>query len=114
MNNVFYPGGQPYAPPHELTEEELEEVLQFLEEMKKKGGEGRRREMKTDAKIAELEKQICDLEKHFDEMAYEIEVELRKDSLNNVNTLKIIRNAAEMAVCQRRHAYLSVSAGMLI
>ena len=36
MNNVFYPGGQPYTPPHELTEEELEEVLRLLEEMKKK------------------------------------------------------------------------------
>ena len=86
MNEDTFPGGQPYAPLHDLTAE----------------------------KIEKLKKQICDLEKHFDEMAYEIEVELRKDSLNNVNTLKIIRNAAEMAVCQRRHAYLSVSASMLI
>lgn len=78
MNNVFYPGGQPYTPPHELTEEEIEK----------------------------LEKRICDQEKHFDKMAYEIEVELRKDSLNDVNTLKIVHNAAEMAMCQRRHAYL--------
>ena len=36
MNNVFYPGGQPYTPPHELTEEELEQVRQYLEEMRKK------------------------------------------------------------------------------
>ena len=62
--------------------------------------------MKTDAKIAELEKQICDQEKHFDKMAYEIEDELRKGGVNNVNTLKIVSNAAKMAVCQRRHAYL--------
>ena len=37
MNNkVFYPGGQPYTPPRELTEEELEEIWQFLKEMKQK------------------------------------------------------------------------------
>lgn len=63
--------------------------------------------MKTiDPKIAELEKQICDQEEHFDLMAGEIEDELAKGGVNNVNTLKIVRNAAEMAVCQRRHAYL--------
>ena len=36
MNDVFYPGGQPYTPPRELTEEELEEIWQFLKEMKQK------------------------------------------------------------------------------
>lgn len=39
-NNVFYPGGQPYTPPRELTEEELEEIWQFLKELKKKSEEG--------------------------------------------------------------------------
>ena len=78
MNDGTFPGGQPYTPPRELTEEEIEK----------------------------LEKQICDQEKHFDKMAYEIEDELRKDSLNDINTLKIVHNAAKMAVCQRRHAYL--------
>ena len=62
--------------------------------------------MKTDAKIAELEKQICDQEEYFDLMASEIEDELSKGGVNNINALKIVRNAAEMAVCQRRHAYL--------
>lgn len=38
-NNVFYPGGQPYTPPHETTEEDLEQVRQYLEEMKKKSEE---------------------------------------------------------------------------
>ena len=78
MNNVFYPGGQSYTPPHELTEEEIEK----------------------------LEKQICDQEERFDLMTGEIEDELAKGGVNNINTLKILRNAAEMAVCQRRHAYL--------
>lgn len=36
MNNVFYPGGQPYTPPHEATEEDLEQVRKYLEEMKKR------------------------------------------------------------------------------
>ena len=36
MNDIFYPGGQPYTPPRELTEEELEEIWQFLKEMKQK------------------------------------------------------------------------------
>ena len=40
MNNVFYPGGQPYTPPRELTEKELEEIFQFLKELKKKSEEG--------------------------------------------------------------------------
>ena len=40
MNNVFYPGGQPYTPPREATEEELEEICQFLKELKKKSEEG--------------------------------------------------------------------------
>ena len=40
MNDIFYPGGQPYTPPRELTEEELEEIFQFLEELKKKSEEG--------------------------------------------------------------------------
>lgn len=31
----FYPGGQPYTPPRDLTEEEAEQVLQYL-----KGKEG--------------------------------------------------------------------------
>ena len=62
--------------------------------------------MKTDAKIAELEKQICDQEERFDMMAGEIEDELAKGGVNNINALKIVRNAAEMAMCQRRHAYL--------
>lgn len=35
MNDIFYPGGQPYTPPRELTEEELEEIFQFLKELKK-------------------------------------------------------------------------------
>ena len=39
-NNVFYPGGQPYTQPRELTEEELEEIFQFLKELKKKSEEG--------------------------------------------------------------------------
>lgn len=43
MNNVFYPGGQPYTPPRELTEEELE---QYLEELKKKKREEREKKEK--------------------------------------------------------------------
>lgn len=39
MTNMFYPGGHPYTPPHELTEEELEEIFRFLEELKKKSEE---------------------------------------------------------------------------
>lgn len=66
------------------------------------GGSG----AKIAEKIAELEKQICDQEEYFDLMGGEIEDELAKGDVNNVNTLKIISNAAEMAICQRRHAYL--------
>lgn len=63
--------------------------------------------MKTiDSKLAELEKQICDQKEHFDLMGSEIEDELAKGGVNNINALKIVRNAAEMAMCQRRHAYL--------
>ena len=63
--------------------------------------------MKTiDSKLAELEKQICDQEERFDLMTGEIEDELAKGGVNNINALKIVRNAAEMAMCQRRHAYL--------
>lgn len=40
MNDGTFPGGQPYTPPHELTEEELEEICQFLKELKKKSEEG--------------------------------------------------------------------------
>ena len=40
MNDIFYPGGQPYTPPRELPEEELEEIFQFLKELKKKSEEG--------------------------------------------------------------------------
>lgn len=39
-NNVFYPGGQPYTPPREATEEDLEQVRQYLEEMKKRSEDG--------------------------------------------------------------------------
>ena len=40
MNDIFYPGGRPYAPPRDLTEEELEEICRFLKELKKKSEEG--------------------------------------------------------------------------
>jgi hypothetical protein len=40
MNDRILPGGQPYTPPRELTEEELEEIWQFLNELKKKSEEG--------------------------------------------------------------------------
>ena len=30
----FYPGGQPYTPPRDLTEEEKEQVLRYLESKK--------------------------------------------------------------------------------
>ena len=33
-DDFTYPGGQPYAPPRDLTEEEMEQVRQFLEEVK--------------------------------------------------------------------------------
>ena len=39
MNDVTFPGGQPYTPPRELAEEELEEICQFLKELKKKKSE---------------------------------------------------------------------------
>ena len=70
--------------------------------MKKKREERERRKQ-----LKDLEKQICDQEECFDLMAGEIEDELRKNGVNNVNALKIVRIAAEMAVCQRRHAYLN-------
>ena len=39
MNDGTFPGGQPYAPPRDLTKEELEEIWQFLKEMKQKSEE---------------------------------------------------------------------------
>lgn len=50
MNDGTYPGGQPYAPPRDLTEEELEQVQQYLEELKKK-----REERERGKQIKELE-----------------------------------------------------------
>lgn len=52
--------------------------------------------MKTDAKIAELEKQICELEEYFDLMADEIEDELSKGGVNDINTLLKEKYAAMM------------------
>ena len=58
--------------------------------------------MKTDAKIAELEKQICELEARFEEETGEIENVLRKSGVRNVDPVCIIENAAEMVDIQRR------------
>ena len=75
MNDGTFPGGQPYTPSHELTEEE---------------------------QIRQYEDQICELETRFENAAYEIENMLMKSGVRSVDPVCIIENAAEMVDIQRR------------
>lgn len=36
LMELFYPGGQPYTPPRDLTEEEMEQVLRAIGELQNK------------------------------------------------------------------------------
>lgn len=81
MNNVFYPGGQPYTPPHEATEEDLEQVRKYLEEIR-----------------AEIFFEAC---------VEEIRFLLEEDNMLEVDIPKIFQQLSDMSALQSRLRVLS-------
>lgn len=89
MNDIFYPGGQPYTPPHELTEEELEQVRQYLEEMKKR-------------RVEEKTIKINEAEIFFEACVEEIRFLLEEDNILEVDIPKIFQQVSDMSALQGR------------
>ena len=117
MNDGTFPGGQPYTPPRELTEEELEQVRQYLEEipcrecgketMHTLGGQPLCPQCAEDitgvtAKIEENAEKINEVKSLFEACVEESRFLLEESDMLEVDRLEILRQISEMSALQGR------------